>query len=92
MNQNEAPSTDLADDISLQPSPFFPGKSAAVAQKGGNLICWNCFHPLSSKFHDLVMGYTIIRVCEDRECVRAAISSNDKSQGLGGAGKIITSG
>jgi len=86
-------SDQLADNIALDPSPFFPGKSAAVAEKDGNKVCWNCFDmliPSPAEFADYVMGHAIIRVCKKRECMRAVMESNMKRDREKGAGKIIS--
>lgn len=83
----------LADNVTLDPSPFFPGKSAAVAEKDGNRVCWNCFEMLiPGEFADYVMGHAIVRVCKQRECMRAVMDTNMKRDREKGAGRIITIG
>jgi hypothetical protein len=82
----------LGDNLALEPSPTFEGKSAGVCQKEGRFVCWNCFNLLSGKFTDLQMGHAIIRVCDDRACINKVLEQNAKRAGDGGAGSIITSG
>jgi hypothetical protein len=83
----------LGDNVALEPSPFFPGKSAAVAEKDGNQICWNCFRMLiPGDFADYAMGHSIVRVCRDRECARKVQDANMKRDRMEAAGKIIEHG
>lgn len=86
-------SDDLADNVALDPSPFFPGKSAAVAEKDGNKVCWNCFEMLiPGEFADYVMGHAIVRVCRDRQCMRAVMTRNMHRDRANGQGRIIDIG
>jgi hypothetical protein len=81
---------DLADNITLEPSIRFKDQSAAVAQKDGNNVCWCCFEILmEGRQTDLKMNEAIVRVCDDRECVRKVGEANAKRDKDGGAGKLI---
>lgn len=71
------PDPHLADDVKLYPSSAFGGKSAAVAIKGGNPVCWNCFDVLGGNFTDLVMGQTAVRFCNRKACHRKAAQRNN---------------
>lgn len=87
------PDPNLADDVKLYHSQAF-GKDAAVAVKGGNQVCWNCFAILGGNFTDLVMGHSPVRFCNSKQChkkVAKANSSREQEQ-FSQATKIITSG
>ena len=83
------PDPSLADNVATYPSPTFAGKSAAVAEKGGNQVCWNCFTILGKNFTDLVMGNAIVRFCDARKCHVAVAKQNNKRAALENAGRIV---
>jgi hypothetical protein len=83
------PDPNLGDDVKLHPSPNYGGKMAAVAEKGGNQVCWNCFKLLGGRFTDLMMGTAIVRFCDSRKCHIAVAKQNDKRERLELAGRII---
>jgi len=84
------PDPNLADNVGLWPSKYHAGKSAAVAEKGGNQVCWNCFrivHP--DNYVDLMMGNALVRFCDAKKCHAAVSKENDKRERLENAGRII---
>jgi len=88
------PDPNLADDIKLYSSPAFGGKSASVAIKNGNQVCWNCFALLNGDFTDIVMGESIVRFCKSKRCHKAASKRNESraQEQFSKATKTITSG
>lgn len=89
------PNPNLGDDVKLFASPFVPGKEAAVAMKGGNAVCWNCFNPLRGmEFVDYVMGDALVRFCKSKKCSQAVTKRNNhrEQEHWNKATKIITSG
>lgn len=78
----------LADNVGIHDSIFFPGKKVAVAEVGGNQVCWNCFDPLlPGVCMELMLGSGLIRVCQEKTCVRRVMSRNAEKQKDSGAGK-----
>lgn len=74
-NEILRPDPHLADDVKLYPSGAF-GVQAAVAIKGGNPVCWNCFDVIGGNFTDLVMGQTVVRFCTRKACHKKAAQRN----------------
>jgi hypothetical protein len=83
------PDPSLADNVGLWPSRFHPGKSAAVAEKSGNQVCWNCFKIVADRYVDLMMGNALVRFCDSKKCHAAVAKQNDKREALEAAGRII---
>lgn len=63
----------LADELKLRDnSPYHAGLTG-VAHKNNRDVCWVCFEPIGSRFVDIPMKASWIRICQKLECEKQAL-------------------